>query len=112
MTLLTIREDIRNNKEITNRVGFRLNIDDLNTFLNKLKHLGIKDYFERCINHFMTIEDFNDINDFVYLGTKEKAYTIVLSVDCHCELQKISNTLNISEGDLLRYMVLRTIKPY
>ena len=41
ITLSKIREDMRNNKEVTNRVAFRLAQGDLDAFLQKLKGIEL-----------------------------------------------------------------------
>ena len=104
-TLLNIRENIRNSKEITNRVAFRLAQGDLDAFLLKLKGIELKQYFQDVLNQFHNIEEFEDIDKFVYKYTKEKSYTIVLNLE-HCQtLNDLSNELNLNESDILRYIV-------
>lgn len=108
-TLFTIRENIRNSKEITNRAAFRLAQGDLDAFLLKLKGIELKQYFQDVLKQFHNIEEFEDIDKFVYKYTKEKSYTIVLNLE-YCQiLNDLSNELNLNESDILRYIVLKTL---
>ena len=109
ITLSKIREDMRNNKEVTNRVAFRLAQGDLDAFLQKLKGIELKHYFQDSLFHFKNIEDFKDVGSFVYKYTKEKSYSIVLNLSSCKILDELSTEFNLTQSDILRYIVLKTI---
>ena len=109
ITLSKIREDMRNNKEATNRVAFRLAQGDLDAFLQKLKGIELKHYFQDSLFHFKNIEDFKDVGSFVYKYTKEKSYTIVLNLSSCKILDELSTEFNLTQSDILRYIVLKTL---
>ena len=109
ITLSKIREDIRNNTEVTNRVSFRLAQGDLDAFLRELKGLELKQYFQDSLLYFHNIEDFKDVKTFVYKYTKEKSYTIVLNLSSCKILDEVSTGFNLTQSDILRYIVLKTL---
>lgn len=97
------------NIDIGLSVAVRLSKEDVKTFQLLMKDKSIKDYFGSCINNFKDINEFGDIDDFYYKYTKETTFAFKLNEDIKRKVKDLSKNLNISESNIYRYIVLKTI---